>query len=330
MALDLTTQYPGKTAGATANYPLGEPRNVTVSGDGTGTPWEAAIVKDIVGVLQATLTEAGVTPSGSPDTALVSQYLEAFRTLLNARAVSHNMASDADYTLTAAQNKYLRIIITDTTPVLTVARNIIVSSTFQRRFLVLNSTTRTLTFKTLAGTGIAVAAGQTADLLCDGTNVISATALVSAKILQIANYTTGTLATGTALIPQDNTIPQITEGTQFMAAPAFTPLSATSILKIDVVCIIAGSGAGTVNMVALFRDAGANAIGTALYGQGGAFAPVPVCFTVFVAAASVAATTLSVRAGAGGASTLTFNGYNAGALMNGTLKSSITITEIGV
>lgn len=87
MAIVLSDQYPGKTAGPTANYPQGEPRNVTTPGDGTGTPWEAAIAKDIVGFQQALLKAAQLTPSGQPDNANVSQYLYALQ-LLFAGAVS--------------------------------------------------------------------------------------------------------------------------------------------------------------------------------------------------------------------------------------------------
>lgn len=81
MAISISEQYPGKTAGNTTNYPLGEARNVTTPGDGTGTPWEQAIVNDDQGFKQALLAAAGITPSGVPDTALVSQYLQALQAL---------------------------------------------------------------------------------------------------------------------------------------------------------------------------------------------------------------------------------------------------------
>lgn len=87
MAIIPNDQYPGKTAGPTANYPLGEPRNITTPGDGTGTPWDAALVKDLFGFQQALLKAANITASGDPDTALVSQYLQALQSLF-AGAVS--------------------------------------------------------------------------------------------------------------------------------------------------------------------------------------------------------------------------------------------------
>ena len=81
MAISISEQYPGKTAGNTTNYPLGEARNVTVPGDSTGTPWDQAIVNDDQGFKQALLAAAGITPSGVPDTAVASQYLLALQTL---------------------------------------------------------------------------------------------------------------------------------------------------------------------------------------------------------------------------------------------------------
>lgn len=82
MAISINDQYPGKTAGVNADYPQGQARNITTPGDGTGTPWEAAIVNDDQGFKQAILAEAGVAPSGTPDTAVDSQYLDALKTIV--------------------------------------------------------------------------------------------------------------------------------------------------------------------------------------------------------------------------------------------------------
>lgn len=81
MSLIPETQYPGKIAPSSPDYPYGAARNITVPGDGTGTPWEAALVNDMFGFFQAMLTEGGVVPSGNPDTAQVSQYLQALKNL---------------------------------------------------------------------------------------------------------------------------------------------------------------------------------------------------------------------------------------------------------
>lgn len=77
MAIDLTTVYPGQVDPASPDYPLGEPRNIVIPGDGTGTPLDEQWLQDYAGFFQAVLDAAGVTASGVPDTAIDSQYLDA-------------------------------------------------------------------------------------------------------------------------------------------------------------------------------------------------------------------------------------------------------------
>jgi hypothetical protein len=170
MAINPSTEFSGQINAPDANYTYGSARNDTVSGDRLGTPWVAALVNDIFGFQQALLKEAAIVPSGSPETQLVSQYLDAVRKITNTRAKPHNITSDANYTLTAEQNKYRRVMITDTGVILSAARDIIVDDT-ERRLLLVNGTAEILTFKTAAGTGVAVSPGDTVDAICDGTDV---------------------------------------------------------------------------------------------------------------------------------------------------------------
>lgn len=89
--------------------------------------------------------------------------------------LTHDMASDADYTLSNVSDpkewQYLVIHITDLSTNLTAARNIIVPTNTKTYFFH-NATAQTLTLKTSAGTGVAVTAGSRAILYCDGTNVV--------------------------------------------------------------------------------------------------------------------------------------------------------------
>lgn len=71
--------YNGQTAAPDASYPYGSARNDVSPGDLSGTPRIAAEINDIMGFQQALLDEASIVPSGSPDTALVSQYLQALK-----------------------------------------------------------------------------------------------------------------------------------------------------------------------------------------------------------------------------------------------------------
>jgi len=82
MAINPESQYPGKIAPSTADYPYGAARNITVPGDGTGTPWEAALVNDLFGFQQSLLSFAGITPSGTPEKVGASQYLQALRKIV--------------------------------------------------------------------------------------------------------------------------------------------------------------------------------------------------------------------------------------------------------
>jgi hypothetical protein len=77
MAINPETRYAGKIAPSSSDYPYGSARNIASPGDGTGTPWEAALVNDIFGFQQALLSLADVTPSGNPDKVGASQYLDA-------------------------------------------------------------------------------------------------------------------------------------------------------------------------------------------------------------------------------------------------------------
>lgn len=77
MAINPETQYPGKIEPASAEFPYGKARNITLPSDGKGTPWEAALVNDLFGFQQALLSDAGVVPSGTPDEVGASQYLQS-------------------------------------------------------------------------------------------------------------------------------------------------------------------------------------------------------------------------------------------------------------
>ena len=81
MALNPKVTYPTQTTAVTAARPLGGAQDVTVSGDGTGTPWTALVLNDIWGFLHGILVAAGITPTGTADTADASQYLTGVTSL---------------------------------------------------------------------------------------------------------------------------------------------------------------------------------------------------------------------------------------------------------
>jgi hypothetical protein len=181
------------------------------------------------------------------------------------------------------------------------------------------------------GTDVLSPSGSGASLTSlNATNISSGTLakarLPTGTVLQVVNTMNSTVATGTGTIPQDNTIPQNTEGTEFMSL-AITPTATTSKLKIDVVVNGAASASNSY-LVALFQDTTANALAAINHNV----AANNVCeesnFTYYMTAGTTSATTFKVRAGCATAGTFTFNGQSAGQLMGGVMASSITIMEI--
>ncbi len=91
MATHPRTRLPDNTKPASPEYPYGQAQSITLPGDGTGTPWDESHINDLWGWKQALLTASGITPTGLPETALASQYLQAMITLTG--AILPNVAS---------------------------------------------------------------------------------------------------------------------------------------------------------------------------------------------------------------------------------------------
>ena len=88
MSLDWKARYPGQMLDEPATYPQGRARNVVSKDDGTGTPFERDLVNDRLGFHQALLLEAGITPSGTPDTAIASDMLAALKQIFDANGAA--------------------------------------------------------------------------------------------------------------------------------------------------------------------------------------------------------------------------------------------------
>ena len=69
---------------------------------------------------------------------------------------------------------------------------------------------------------------------------------------------TGAVATGTTIFPEDDTIPQITEGHEFLTQ-AITPKQSTSTISIEV-HIFYSQSTGTRSGCGLFKDSNADAL----------------------------------------------------------------------
>lgn len=154
---------------------------------------------------------------------------------------------------------------------------------------------------------------------------VSGDQTVDGSIVQVVNVMDGVKSSGTTVIPEDTSTPQITEGDQVMSL-AITPASTNNKLKIDVV-VHADPGAGTL-IAALFNTDfhATNAMATSYHKTSGV-TPTNLSFVWYGAAPIAGATTYTVRIGSSSGTT-TFNGEADAGEFNSTLASSITIMEI--
>jgi len=144
------------------------------------------------------------------------------------------------------------------------------------------------------------------------------------KIIQIVNVQTGAVATGTTNTVDDDTIPQKTEGTEFMTL-AITPTNSSNKLMIEITANVSDDG-GDILQMALFQDDTANAL-AAVADEGDFHRNITLRH--FMTAGTTSETTFKMRAG-GRNGTTTFNGIGSARRFGGVCASSITITEIAV
>ncbi len=143
---------------------------------------------------------------------------------------------------------------------------------------------------------------------------------------QVEYTESGTRAVCSTTIPHDNTIPQVGEGTEVMTR-TFTPKSASSLLRIDVV-VLGSPYTSLYPAAALFETSvdAANALAVGSMGIGNTAEIGAIKFTHFMASPGVSALTFRVRAGCG-AGSFYFNGTGTASMYGGVLASSISITE---
>lgn len=194
-------------------------------------------------------------------------------------------------------------------------------------------TTSSLTQSTNKLLGRSTASTGAIEELTVGSNLTLSAGTLSAnnqlsgtrQLAQTVTFKTGAVATGPTSIPHDNTIPQITEGDQYMSL-AITPTNASSTLEITVTAFLSSS-TNDFMTAALFQDSTANALT--------AICPTPPVanysttfhFIYVMTAGTTSTTTFKLRAGKGGVGTTTFNGEAGAQLMGGVMASRITIKE---
>jgi len=149
--------------------------------------------------------------------------------------------------------------------------------------------------------------------------------VISGGVVQTVNTQNGEHSTTTTAMPADDSIPQNTEGAEFMTA-SITPTNVANKLKIEVVFNLSLSGLDR-GVVALFQDSTADALAAVGEYASTAVGEFQLILHHWMDAGTTDSTTFKVRAGKGGAGTLEFNGRSGNRRYAGRNASSITVTE---
>lgn len=149
------------------------------------------------------------------------------------------------------------------------------------------------------------------------------------KILQMVHTASSTQAATSASFPQDDTIPQNTEGAAYSPLDtAFTPQRADSTLLIQVVLNFSENRSAFMSgAAALFVDSTADALAAQFSGTN-ADCGTAIVINYAVSSASTTLRTYKVRYGTMGIDGAAINGTVGSALFGGAMKSTMTIMEI--
>ena len=145
-----------------------------------------------------------------------------------------------------------------------------------------------------------------------------------ARLVQIQATSTGAVSTTTTTIPEDDTIPQNSEGGELLTQ-AITPQHADNKLFITAIAQMKPSTGRNLGL-AIFQDSTANALATNWSDDQGTQTS-QVVLTHVMSAGTTSATTFKLRGGADSAATVTINGSGGSRLMGGVFATSLTIME---
>jgi len=194
-------------------------------------------------------------------------------------------------------------------------------------------------YSTTARTGVAVSVLGYIDIQTGGTagnwsnapiqvQVLTPSTPRSGHIIQRQVSSSTATAGGTTAMPFDDTIPQNTEGTQFLTC-SITPKHAADLLWITHAGTYSTGGAADVT-IALFQDSTANAL-AAVGTYRGAGDQMGTNALVYVTqAGTTSSTTFKIRAGAHGGQNVQLNGKGVGStrVYGGVAYSALVVTEM--
>jgi hypothetical protein len=158
-------------------------------------------------------------------------------------------------------------------------------------------------------------------------NLINCTGFPSGgKVAQVVSTMTSTTGSTSSPIPQDDTIPQITEGAEFMTC-TITPTNASSMLLVEATFWGSASAVATL-ITAIFRDVTANAIVSTSETVSSTNYTNIITIKTIVSAASTSATTFRLRFGSRSGVIAYFLSNSAGGFFSTSDTALMTITEI--
>jgi hypothetical protein len=149
--------------------------------------------------------------------------------------------------------------------------------------------------------------------------------LPAGAVLQVqsASYTSNAdLATN---IPNDDTIPQSSEGTEIITV-SITPTSASSTIEIEFCAIGAGAASACI-IAALFKDSGANALQVSTTVGGSVSLPACISLLHLESAGSTSARTYKIRVGMN-SGTCRLNGTTSARMYGGAAAAWLVVREI--
>lgn len=173
------------------------------------------------------------------------------------------------------------------------------------------------------------AAGVTVDGLLIKDGAIPWTGLPAGAAVQFVSNATSARSSGTTLIPNDDTIPQNTEGDEYITQ-AITPKATTNKLVIEAIMWVSHSVTNAQVFAALFQDTTASALSSSNWTEPVATGPGMTIVKHIMDAGTTSSTTFKVRIGGNVAGTTVLNGQGANRQHGAIPKSSITITEYKV
>lgn len=151
-----------------------------------------------------------------------------------------------------------------------------------------------------------------------------------------ADTTAVILGAGAGTIPFDNTIPQQSEGSEFLTV-TITPASASSFLLVEAVAWLSESANHSNQVIgAIFRDADADAIvagwasigfQNVSYGGANNYSNGPLVLRVRVPSGSTSPTTFKLRGGCDSGPAV-LDGLGNVAMLGGSVRTTITVTEL--